>query len=85
MFLHLSVILFTGGKGRAWREACMMGAGGVHGKGVCVAGACVVGRAYMVGGGVCGRGCTCHARPPRTLRDMVSQWASGTHPTGMHS
>ena len=43
MFLHLSVILYTGrGGGRAWqgghtcREVCV--AGGVHGRGVCVAG-----------------------------------------------
>ena len=52
MFLHLSVILFTGG-GRTWwgvihgRVACMAGVAdmvgscmmrGVHGKGVCLAG-----------------------------------------------
>ena len=50
MFLHVSVILFTGG-------ACMVGAvygGGMHGRGVCMAGG-VCGRGACMGG-VCGRG-----------------------------
>ena len=55
MFLHLSVIVFTGGGacmagGHAWQGVCM--AGGMHGgehawQGACVAGACVAGVACM--------------------------------------
>ena len=60
MFLHVSVILFTG-RGHVRWGGCM--AGGVHGRGACVAGGCVCGRGHawqgtcMLGGciwyGVC--------------------------------
>ena len=44
MFLHLSVILFTGG-------ACVVGGGVMHGREVCIAGG-----ACVAGGSMCGRG-----------------------------
>ena len=79
MFLHLSVILFTGGvrgRGVAWQGACMAGA--------CMAGeACVAGgvhdRRGVRGGGHAwqGRG-VCLAGETATAADVM-------HPTGMHS
>ena len=96
IFLHLFVILFTGGvhagPGGVHWGVCMWG---VHRWmrvywGVLVAG----GHAWLgvcVAGGVHGQGgCACHPRPPPEPpglipRDMVSQWAGGMHPTGMHS
>ena len=56
IFLHLSVILFTGG-------ACMAKGGGMHGKGGCMAkgghawqrGACMV-KGVCGKGGMCGKG-----------------------------
>ena len=58
MFLHLSVILSTGGlhsRGHAWWGVCV--AGSMHGRGwVCMVGACVAGGCAWVGG-MCGWGC----------------------------
>ena len=56
--------------GHAWRGACMVG--GMHGRGHAWQGACVV-------GGIHGRG----VYMADTMR--YSQWAGGTHPTGMHT
>ena len=67
MFLHLSVILLTGGACVAWGVHGRGGhvwPGGMHGRGACMAGggACVAGWACMAGGGhawlggVCGEG-----------------------------
>ena len=91
MFLHLSVILFTGGC--AWQGG-MCGRGDMHGGGHAW-GACVAGGACMAGGGMCGRGACMvggawqggmHAtHAPLAIRDIVSQCMGGTHPTGMHS
>ena len=60
IFLHVSVILFTGG--RAWWGAYVAGGhachGGVHGKGcawqveACVAGACMAGKMATAAGGM---------------------------------
>ena len=60
MFLHVSVILSTGGTcmvgGHVWQGACM--AGGVRGGGHAWQGAC------MAGGHVWQEGCVCHAQCP---------------------
>ena len=67
--------------GRAWllRGACMVLFGGLHGfipgAGVVFPGACMV----FLGGGAC----VVFSVFSDTLR--YSQWAGGTHPTGMHS
>ena len=78
LFLHLSVILFTGGGAYVAGQVYVVGGGGMHGRGsVCGRGVCVLGKGHA-----------CHTRtlpPPRTLRDTVGQWAGGTHHTGMHS
>ena len=72
IFLHLSVILFTGGC--AWQGACMTGR---VWQGVCVAGGmCARGHVWQWG--------AFHARPPPDTT-RYGQWAGGTHPTGMHT
>ena len=86
MFLHLSVILFTGGGvGMHGRGTCVAGCvciggghawqgtcgGGMHGRGACVAG-CVCGGGHAwKGGGMC-------------VRETATE-VGITHCTGMHS
>ena len=82
IFLHLSVILFTGGsawqgEGRWQRGMC----GGRWGVQVCMAGGCMVGC-------IRGKGHVCwgdvHGRVHAWQCDTATA-ADGTHPTGMHS
>ena len=72
--------------GHAWQGVCVAGGscmvGGMHVGGHAWWGACMLGG--MHGRGMHGRGHACHACPP-ALRDIVSQCAGITHPTGMHS
>ena len=87
MFLHLSVILFTGG-GMCGERGC--GKGGMHGKGVHV---WQRGCTCMAKVGMCGmddkwwgmhdKG-VCVARGCVYAGEMATE-AGGTHPTGMHS
>ena len=101
MFLHLSVILLTGGmhgRGCAWQGACMAG-------GVCFAGGMCIrgmhGGGYACQGPLCGRG-ACMAGGmygKGAMHGRGHAWQEGhvcvagematavddTHPTGMHS
>ena len=73
MFLHLSVILFTGG-GHAWQGACM--AGGMHGRE----------HAWqwgMHGGGCAGQGGVCIAGEMATAGDGTHP--TGMHSCGYNS
>ena len=61
-----------------------------HAWGDCVAGTCMVGEHEWRGRGVTGGhawqgGMHATHAPPQPLRDMVGQYAGGTHPTAMHS
>ena len=62
--------------GHAWQGG-VCGRGDVHGRGACMVWT-------YVEGGVCGRG---HVWQGACVADTTrySQWAGGTHPTGMHS
>ena len=93
MFLHLSVILLTGGACVVKWGGMRGEVGGVHGEGghAWQRGACVVkgGHAWQRGGmrgkgGVRAwqRGACVVCMPPQ---DMAGQCTGGTHPTGMHS
>ena len=97
MFLQVSVCPQGGMHGRgtcmagghAWQGACMTG-------GMCGTGACMAGERGVHGGGVCMAGghawwgCAWqggHTWWGACMADTTrySQWAGGTHPTGMHS
>ena len=69
--------------GPAWPWGGMHGGG--HAWGVFMARGCMSwGHACL--GGMHGQGACMPCMPPGLiLRDTVSQWAGGTHPTGMHS
>ena len=98
MFLHVSVILFTGGEAcvpdggvRGGGHACPGGGGGHAWQGACMPwGGMHTWGGHAWQGGMRGRGVWqgmrgMHAPPPPTPRDTVDQCAAGTHPTGMHS
>ena len=73
MFLHLSVILFTGwgvhDRGCAWQGVCM--AGGVHGRGSINGMGGMHGRGHVWQVGKCGRGCVHVWQERRPLLRMV--------------
>ena len=82
MFLHLSVILLTGG--HAWllgggMRGCSWGGHAWRRGGMCGEGGCAWQRR-----GMCGKGGHAWYAPPDP-RDTAGHCAGGTHPTGMHS
>ena len=91
MFLHMSVILFTGGRGVLSQHALQVVSqhalqqGGGCSRGVCSRGVCSQGECLLQGVPAQGWGLLRGGVETPPFQKQTATVADGTHPTGMHS